>query len=218
MLFGDPPFDGIRVDLKDLRLAARAGGDGEADQAAPGRAGVGQRRQAAARAARRERERDHDHLSRVPAAARRDAADRQRGARRGGGAPAPGSTRRRSCRVVRHVRGEATLKATDATATCSPAICAAWSSSWRISISISAGAAAHESCHFAVPIVRSVSVSPHLIEECSNMKRWLALAASAPARRVRLQQHSDARRAGGVGAESDRSSAAAPRRSDSAIS
>ena len=47
------------------------------------------------------------------------------------------------------------------------------------------------------------------------MKRWLALLALAAAERVRVQPHSDARRAGQRRAESDRSSAAASRRPDS---
>ena len=115
--------------------AARAGSDGEADQAAPGRARVRQRRQAAARAARREREHDHDHLPRVSAHARRDAADRQRVAVGSVATNAPDSTRRRSRgRPARSRRSAARDVRTSAPF--SPATCGEWSSWWRISISI----------------------------------------------------------------------------------
>ena len=98
---------GSRVDLQGPAAAARAGGDGEADQAAPGRAGGGQRGRAAARASCRERERDHDHVSRVSSHARR-------ASRRPTTSRSPRRWRsrarlrreRRSRASIRHVRGE----------------------------------------------------------------------------------------------------------------
>ena len=78
------PFDGIRVDPKDLRLQLEQEAMGKLIKLRQGVLASGNDGAAPARAARRERERDHDHLSRVAAAARRDAADGQRRARRGG--------------------------------------------------------------------------------------------------------------------------------------
>ena len=90
------PFEGIRVDLKDLRLQLEQEAMGKLIKLRQGVLASGNEGRAAARAACRERERDHDRLSRLSSDARREAAGRQRGVVGGGRASAPVSTQRLS--------------------------------------------------------------------------------------------------------------------------